>query len=160
MHTRLLGAAALALALWVSPAHAQETRDIAPDALPAAVVGAVNSYLMALQLPDVNAAAAKALPVLGGSLLESTGAKLRTPVERFGLPKDHAHVAEYHVPARITHAQVNGTQADGDGAARVEGTWYKLWIGRKDGNTELAAPITVILQADGSAKLVTAVGTL
>lgn len=140
-------------------AIAQKTDEVAPANVPDPVTAAINQYLQALQLADATQSATAAKNVLGGSLLEEDGQTLRTAVVRFAFPKDREHVVNYTVPAVVVKALKAEAQSDGDGSALVKGTWYKVWIGRKDGAADLAAPFTLILSGD-NAKICYAIGNL
>lgn len=152
--------ACLALVLFLrGSAQAQKAEEIAPGAVPASVTNTLNAYFSALGASDLQATSSQAKSLLGGSLLEESG-ELRTPVQRFALPKDREHRNDYQQPVQLIRALKTEGQSDGEGAAQITGTWYKVWIARKDGNADLAAPFTLIVAADGTAKICYAVGNL
>jgi hypothetical protein len=156
LHYIICTALLLGLSLQV---RAQKTDEVAPADVPAPVTAAINQYLQALQLADAAQSGTAAKSVLGGSLLEEDGKTLRTAVVRFAFPKDREHVVNYTVPAVVVKALKAEAQSDGDGSALIKGTWYKVWIGRKDGAADLAAPFTLILSGD-NAKICYAIGNL
>lgn len=146
-------------AAYTCSAVAQKAEEIAPADVPNSVTVTLNAYFAALSAPSMQATTEKLSGLLGGSLLEADG-RLRTPIEKFALPKDRAHHTDYQHPVQLVRALTTPGQTDGEGSTEVSGTWYKVWIARKDGNADLAAPFTLIVTEGGTAVICYSVGNL
>lgn len=146
---------ALFIAGFITAISAQSKSDDIPVGdLPPEVAAVIEQYAQALKSSaTIEEAAIVFAPIAGGSLISSEGI-LTSNTKQFGLKKDFNNIKHYAYPLKFT--RVNKTQSNGEGygATKLAGTKYKVWIAKDDPVKGMPAPVSIIVPAEGTPKIV------
>ncbi|HRP68534.1 MAG TPA: hypothetical protein PLY93_03300 [Turneriella sp.] len=131
-----------------------KVNDIPVEDLSIQVKGVLESYASILHRSASLEEAAEAFtPIAGGTLVNDDNTLSRNTIQ-FGLKKDFNNFKHYAYPIRITRVNRTLETSSGYGQTKVSGTGYKIWIAKKDPSKGMPAPVTIILPATGTAKVV------
>ena len=126
-------------------------------AIPSSVKKVLNAYLEVLRTSSDEAQAAQTLfdqGIIGGNLVNEFGTGPAKDIILYSLKKDFYSVKFYKNPIVITGVTYTKKSYDVYKDNYIEGEKYQIWIDKKDKSNGPPAPISVIRQVDGTAKVI------
>ena len=123
------------------------TYDIDKEDLPVEVEKALIKYVELLRSDiGLNKVSQAFVGLAGGSLVNEDGQSLRSSVKPYSLKKDYQNIKYYAYPLRITRVNRSPTpRSSGYGASAIQGTVYKIWIDKAEGQNGLPAPVSILV---------------
>ncbi len=137
----------------MAQAQAQTERDKQAEVL-------INNLMTALLVEDFDASIKAAMPYLHKSLLNDLGTDISADLKAFSFKKAHDGAKNYAVPVKISRVRETTTTAIGFGPTAQEGQVVDYFIDKKAGTTGMPAPVKVFFPKDGSAAMISYVGSI